>query len=67
MGNLNDMDFSEIWNSERAKEVRQKVKNCPKNCWMIGTASPVMKKYIKAPLKWVIGIKFLHKLKVREL
>ena len=34
--------------------VRNKVRTCPKNCWMVGTAAPVMKKYIKHPLKWVI-------------
>ena len=34
------------------------VKNCPKNCWMVGTASPVMKKYITQPLKWVIRNKW---------
>ena len=46
--------FEELWNSSKAKEVRELVAKCPKNCWMIGSASPVMKKYIKHPLKWVI-------------
>ncbi len=54
MGNLNDKPFEEIWLSPKAEEVREKVKNCPKNCWMIGTAAPVMKKYIRVPLKWVV-------------
>lgn len=54
MGNLNEKSFEEIWNGEKAKEIREKVKTCPKNCWMIGTAAPVMKKYIKAPLQWVV-------------
>lgn len=55
MGNLNKVStFDEIWNSPRAEKVRAKVRTCPKNCWMVGTASPVMKKYIKHPLKWVI-------------
>lgn len=55
MGNLNKVSsFDEIWNSHRAEKVRAKVRTCPKNCWMVGTASPVMKKYIKHPLKWVI-------------
>jgi len=67
MGNLNDNSFEEIWNSEKAREVREKVKNCPKNCWMIGTVAPVMKKYIKVPLKWVIDVKFLKKIKVEDL
>ncbi|MDE6450370.1 MAG: SPASM domain-containing protein, partial [Muribaculaceae bacterium] len=54
MGNIHNADFMTIWNSERADEVRAKVKRCPKNCWMVGTASPVMKKYIKYPFGWVI-------------
>jgi len=55
MGNLRDVgDFAEIWQSERAREVRAKVAACPKNCWMIGSASPVMKKYLWRILPWVI-------------
>lgn len=56
-GNLNDLSFEEIWNGPRAREIRAKVRTCPKNCWMIGTAAPVMKKYIRFPLKWVINKK----------
>ncbi|MDE6154182.1 MAG: radical SAM protein, partial [Muribaculaceae bacterium] len=54
MGNIHKADFMTIWNSEQAEAVRAKVRRCPKNCWMVGTASPVMKKYIKHPAKWVI-------------
>lgn len=55
MGNLTHAkDFMEIWNSEQASIVREKVANCPKSCWMIGSASPVMKKYIKKVTPWVI-------------
>lgn len=43
-----------IWKSEQAQEVRNMVRRCPKNCWMVGTASPVMHKYIKYPLKWAL-------------
>lgn len=61
MGNLNEVDdFMEIWNSEKAKEVRNKVAHCQKSCWMIGSASPVMKKYITKVAPWVIK----NKLKV---
>jgi radical SAM protein with 4Fe4S-binding SPASM domain len=58
IGNLNTQSFDEIWNGEKAKKMREHVKNCPKNCWMIGTASPVMKKYIKIPMSWVAKNKF---------
>ena len=54
MGNLKEHNWVHIWHGEKAREIREKVKNCPKNCWMIGTAAPVMKKYIKVPVKWVI-------------
>jgi radical SAM protein with 4Fe4S-binding SPASM domain len=54
MGNLNQKTFEEIWNGEEAKRIREKVKNCTRNCWMIGTASPAMKKNIKTPTFWVI-------------
>ena len=55
MGNIRTTpNFMDIWNSDQAEMVRAKVRKCPKNCWMVGTASPVMKKYIKHPAKWVI-------------
>lgn len=54
MGNLNYQSWEEIWNGEQARKVREKVKNCDRQCWMIGTAAPVMKKYIWKPLKWVV-------------
>lgn len=55
MGNIRDTsDFMSIWNSEQAQQVREKVRKCPKNCWMVGTASPVMKKYIRHPAKWAL-------------
>ena len=55
MGNLNNVEtFEEIWNSEQAKAVREKVAHCPKNCWMIGSVSPVMKKYMPNILPWIV-------------
>lgn len=55
MGNIRvTPDFKEIWESEKAQKVRELVRTCPKNCWMVGTASPVMKKYIKHPAMWVL-------------
>ena len=55
MGNIRETpDFQKIWNSEQAEKVRAMVRKCPKNCWMVGTASPVMKKYIKHPLVWSV-------------
>lgn len=55
MGNIrNGHSFESVWNSPRAELVRQLVKKCPKNCWMVGTAAPVMKKYIYKVLPWVV-------------
>ncbi len=54
MGNIHDAPFMDLWQSERAQQVRQCVASCPKNCWMVGTASPVMHKYIKHPASWAI-------------
>jgi Fe-coproporphyrin III synthase len=54
MGNLHDFNsFEELWYTDQAQKVRDLVKICPKNCWMVGTAAPVMKKYIKHPTRWV--------------
>jgi radical SAM protein with 4Fe4S-binding SPASM domain len=53
IGNIRETpDFQELWQSEQAEKVRAMVRKCPKNCWMVGTASPVMKKYMKNPLLW---------------
>lgn len=55
MGNLNNVEtFEEIWHSEQAKAVREKVAHCPKKCWMIGSVSPVMKKYMPNILPWIV-------------
>ena len=54
MGNIRETSsFEDLWFSEKAESVREKVRTCPKNCWMVGTAAPVMKKYIKHPTAWV--------------
>ena len=54
MGNIRNVSsFDELWFSAQAEKVRGLVRTCPKNCWMVGTAAPVMKKYIKHPTSWV--------------
>jgi len=54
MGNIRDYSrFEDLWYSDQAERVRGLVRQCPKNCWMVGTAAPVMKKYIKHPALWV--------------
>ncbi len=54
MGNLNEYTFNEIWHGQRAIEIRNHVKNCKKQCWMIGSASPAMRKHIWVPVFWIL-------------
>ena len=60
MGNLNEQTWDELWNSEQAEKVRNKVRHCDRQCWMIGSVSPAMHKYIWKPAWWVIRHKFLR-------
>ena len=59
MGNLNSQNWEDLWCSPRAEAVRRQVRCCRRNCWMIGSASPAMHKYIWVPGIWVAW----HKLK----
>ena len=62
MGNIKDNSFEKIWNGEKAKKIRNHVAICDKNCWMIGSVSPVMKKYIWKPTIWVLKNKLRNSL-----
>jgi MoaA/NifB/PqqE/SkfB family radical SAM enzyme len=66
MGNLNTQSWDELWTSDKADEVRKKVRACERNCWMIGSVSPAMHKYILVPLLWVVRHKFLHIFKSKK-
>ena len=59
MGNLNRQTWEDVWTSKKADSVREKVKQCDRKCWMIGSASPAMHKYIWKPAFWVV----IHKIK----
>lgn len=61
MGNIKEKTFGEIWSSEKAKRIREKVTKCQKNCWMIGSASPAMKKYFWKPTIWIIKNKWFKR------
>ena len=58
MGNLNTQTWDELWNSQEAEKVRKKVRCCDRDCWMIGSVSPAMHKYIWIPTWWVLRHKF---------
>jgi sulfatase maturation enzyme AslB (radical SAM superfamily) len=59
MGNLKQDSFQKIWTSEKASEIRENVKSCTKQCWMIGSVAPAMKKRFWVPVRWIL----LNKLK----
>ena len=59
MGNLNRQSWQELWNSPQAEAVRQQVRRCDRRCWMIGSASPAMHRYLWVPGFWVVW----HRLK----
>ena len=59
MGNLNRQNWDELWNSPDAEKVRSAVRHCDRQCWMIGSVSPAMHKYIWNPAWWVLR----HKLR----
>lgn len=60
MGNLEKQSWDEIINGEKAEEIRDKVSQCPQNCWMVTTARTAMRnRYLPVfpkfkPLFWVI-------------
>lgn len=62
MGSLKEKPFDEIWGSDEAKAVRERVCACDANCWMIGSVSPAMKKHIRIPAAWVVKAKLTGEL-----
>ncbi|MBU4304342.1 MAG: radical SAM protein [Candidatus Omnitrophica bacterium] len=54
MGNLNTQSWDEIWNSAQARAVREAVRGCGKNCWMIGSVAPAMRHHPVRPILWVL-------------
>jgi len=54
LGDLKSNSFDEIWNSEQADSVREKVKKCKKGCWMVGSARPAMRSHPYQALTWIL-------------
>jgi len=60
MGNLKSQSWDEVYNGDRAVQIRQMVAACAQNCWMVGSARtamrhPVFTKLPKPkPMAWVI-------------
>ncbi|MEG0457022.1 MAG: SPASM domain-containing protein, partial [Oscillospiraceae bacterium] len=67
MGNLNKCNtWEDLWEGAQAEQVRKKVRCCDRDCWMIGSVSPAMKKYILKPGFWVVKHKFLRYFKDKK-
>ena len=54
MGDLKTQSFEDIWHSEQAERVREMVARCDRNCWMVGSAVPAMRKAVWVPVWWII-------------
>jgi Fe-coproporphyrin III synthase len=54
LGNIKKQSFDDIWNSKKAQEVRDKVKHCNKQCWMVGSAAPAIKKSKMTAIRWIM-------------
>lgn len=54
MGNLREKSWDEIWNGGAAKAVRQAIKGCRKNCWMIGSVAPAIRRHPIKPVLWIL-------------
>lgn len=60
LGNLRRQSWDEVMNSPKSREIREKVKACKQNCWMVTTArtamrNPVVPQLPKAkPFWWVV-------------
>lgn len=57
MGSLKERPFGAIWASPEADAVRARVASCERNCWMIGSVAPAMKRDLKVPAAWVLRAK----------
>ncbi len=54
MGDLNKYSFDEVWNSQQAEIIREKVRNCKKGCWMVGSARPAMRSHPLSAINWIL-------------
>lgn len=62
MGNIKKNSFNEIWNGERAAEVRRQIAACQSNCWMVGSVAEPMKENMLSVGRWVLKRKLLGRL-----
>ena len=58
-GNLREQTWDEIWYSQAAEDARNAVRNCPKQCWMMGSVGQEIKKHPVGPMRWILEHKWL--------
>ncbi|MGE0385223.1 MAG: radical SAM/SPASM domain-containing protein [Gammaproteobacteria bacterium] len=61
IGNIKTQSWDDIWHSEAATAMRNKVLSCKESCWMTGSVFQMMKKYIGTPTRFIADHKFLGK------
>jgi MoaA/NifB/PqqE/SkfB family radical SAM enzyme len=54
MGTVKEAALADVWMSRAADEVREKVKGCDRNCWLICTATPSIKERPQRALPWIL-------------
>ena len=59
MGNLHASSWEQIFDGPEAQEVRRRVRECSRDCWMTGTAVPAMRRNLPAVGWWVARKKAL--------
>ncbi len=53
MGNLGEDLFEDIVNGPNGERVREQVAKCDRNCWMIGSVSPAIKRQPWVAMPWI--------------
>jgi len=66
MGNLRDQSWEEIYNGAQALKIREQVKACPQNCWMVSSAKSAIRNrhFEQLPKVSVVRWVLYNKLKV---
>jgi Fe-coproporphyrin III synthase len=59
LGNLKLQTWREIWEGNKAKDIRDRIANCRKSCWSIGNVAPDIWNHPLRALQWVTK----HKIK----
>ena len=59
MGNLKKCSFERLSISQKADEIRNKVKNCKEDCWMVDSITPVIRKKFGFQPGGLLNISFL--------